>query len=363
MKMPAFCYHRPATVEEAVGLLAEYGSDAKVLAGGQSLVPLLALRLSHPEHLVDIGRVDGLGSVDDGPAGFTDRRGRPPRRRRAVAGDGPGRPPGGRRHAPHRPPGHPQPGHGLRQPGPRRSRRRAAGRGAGDRRRAVARSAAGERRIPAADFFLGYLTSALDETELLTAVRFPTWPRPRRAGRSRRSAAATATTPSSAWPPCSDWATTGGSNGRRCRSSAPAPPRCGCRRRSGARRGAPRPGRLRRGGRRRDEDHRTAGRQPRHAPPTGPTWPGCSRGGAWPRRTDRGRRRWRHDVMTTASTSTPCPLTVNGEPHRPHRGEPPHAGRGPAGGPRAHRHRTSPASTACAAPAPSPSTGGPCAPA
>jgi len=71
MKMPAFCYHRPATIEEAVGLLAEYGSEAKVLAGGQSLVPLLALRLSHPEHLVDIGRVEGLGSIDDGPAGFT----------------------------------------------------------------------------------------------------------------------------------------------------------------------------------------------------------------------------------------------------------------------------------------------------
>src|SRR5438132_423237 len=69
--MPAFCYHRPATVEEAVGLLAEYGADAKVLAGGQSLVPLLALRLSHPEHLVDIGRVAGLDVVDDGPGGFT----------------------------------------------------------------------------------------------------------------------------------------------------------------------------------------------------------------------------------------------------------------------------------------------------
>src|SRR5438874_6178741 len=71
VKMPAFCYHRPATVEEAVGLLAEYGADAKVLAGGQSLVPLLALRLSHPEHLVDIGRVAGLDVVDDGPGGFT----------------------------------------------------------------------------------------------------------------------------------------------------------------------------------------------------------------------------------------------------------------------------------------------------
>jgi carbon-monoxide dehydrogenase medium subunit len=46
MKPPAFEYHRPATVEEALAVLAEVGHDGKVLAGGQSLVPLLNMRLA-----------------------------------------------------------------------------------------------------------------------------------------------------------------------------------------------------------------------------------------------------------------------------------------------------------------------------
>jgi aerobic carbon-monoxide dehydrogenase medium subunit len=64
VKPAAFEYHRPDTVEEAVGLLAELGDDAKVLAGGQSLIPMLALRLTAFEHLVDIGRIDGLGGIE-----------------------------------------------------------------------------------------------------------------------------------------------------------------------------------------------------------------------------------------------------------------------------------------------------------
>lgn len=69
MKMSAFDYHRPDTVDGAVGLLATYGGDGKVLAGGQSLLPVLALRLTHLGHLIDIGRVQGLQSIevdDDG---------------------------------------------------------------------------------------------------------------------------------------------------------------------------------------------------------------------------------------------------------------------------------------------------------
>jgi aerobic carbon-monoxide dehydrogenase medium subunit len=68
MKPPPFAYHRPATVEEAVRLLAELGDEAKVIAGGQSLVPLLNFRLASPEHLVDINRLaglDGLVIADD----------------------------------------------------------------------------------------------------------------------------------------------------------------------------------------------------------------------------------------------------------------------------------------------------------
>jgi aerobic carbon-monoxide dehydrogenase medium subunit len=61
MKAAPFEYHAPETVEDVCGLLAEYGDEAKVLAGGQSLVPMLALRLTRFEHLVDVNRVGELG--------------------------------------------------------------------------------------------------------------------------------------------------------------------------------------------------------------------------------------------------------------------------------------------------------------
>src|SRR5947209_3430323 len=56
----AFDYHSPATLQEAVALLTQYRDTAKVMSGGQSLLPLLKLRLGTAEHLVDIGRVPGL---------------------------------------------------------------------------------------------------------------------------------------------------------------------------------------------------------------------------------------------------------------------------------------------------------------
>ena len=64
MKAAAFAYHRPESVKEAVDLLAEFGDDAKVLAGGQSLVPMLAMRLTHFDNLVDISRIDELVGID-----------------------------------------------------------------------------------------------------------------------------------------------------------------------------------------------------------------------------------------------------------------------------------------------------------
>jgi len=63
MKPPAFMYHRPASVDDALGLLAELGSDAKVLAGGQSLVPVLNMRLAAPVHLVDVNGLAELAYV------------------------------------------------------------------------------------------------------------------------------------------------------------------------------------------------------------------------------------------------------------------------------------------------------------
>ncbi|MFF4750857.1 FAD binding domain-containing protein [Streptomyces sp. NPDC002514] len=64
---PAFEYTRPESVDEALRALAEAGDEAKVLAGGQSLLPLLRLRLAFPELLVDVGRIPQLRGVrEDG---------------------------------------------------------------------------------------------------------------------------------------------------------------------------------------------------------------------------------------------------------------------------------------------------------
>lgn len=64
MKPAPFAYHRPATVAEAAGLLAELGDGAKVLAGGQSLVPMLNLRLAVFDDLIDIARIDELSGIE-----------------------------------------------------------------------------------------------------------------------------------------------------------------------------------------------------------------------------------------------------------------------------------------------------------
>ena len=64
MKPAAFDYHRPDTVEQAVGLLAELGDDAKIIAGGQSLVPMLSMRLAYFDHLIDISRLSELQGIE-----------------------------------------------------------------------------------------------------------------------------------------------------------------------------------------------------------------------------------------------------------------------------------------------------------
>lgn len=63
MKPSAFEYYAPGTLEEALALLDEHGEDAKLLAGGQSLVPLMNLRMAAPEVLIDLNRVEGLASI------------------------------------------------------------------------------------------------------------------------------------------------------------------------------------------------------------------------------------------------------------------------------------------------------------
>ena len=65
MKPGPFEYHAPASAKEAVELLAELGDGAKLIAGGQSLIPLLALRLAAFEHLVDLRKVLGLRGIEE----------------------------------------------------------------------------------------------------------------------------------------------------------------------------------------------------------------------------------------------------------------------------------------------------------
>jgi carbon-monoxide dehydrogenase medium subunit len=60
-----FDYHRASSVEDALSLLDQYGEDAKVLAGGQSLIPLMKLRFAAPAHLIDINRISGLDSIEE----------------------------------------------------------------------------------------------------------------------------------------------------------------------------------------------------------------------------------------------------------------------------------------------------------
>jgi carbon-monoxide dehydrogenase medium subunit len=61
----AFDYVRPSTLDEAIGLLAKHGDDAKLLAGGHSLIPAMKLRLSQPGVVVDIGRIGSLRSISE----------------------------------------------------------------------------------------------------------------------------------------------------------------------------------------------------------------------------------------------------------------------------------------------------------
>lgn len=62
----SFEYHRPGTVDEVVSLLAEHGDEGRVVAGGQSLIPMMKLRMAEPSHLIDLQGVDTLRGIDIG---------------------------------------------------------------------------------------------------------------------------------------------------------------------------------------------------------------------------------------------------------------------------------------------------------
>ena len=175
MKPAPFNYHAAETADVAVAVLAEHGDEAKVLAGGQSLVPMLALRLARPEHLVDVNRVAELAAVrrEDGVlvVGATTRHVTLERDDEIGAAV-----PLLRRTAPFI--GHVQ----IRNRGTLGGSLAHADPAAELPAVALVLDAEievsgprGVRRIPARDFFQGVFTTALEPDELLVAVRFPVW--------------------------------------------------------------------------------------------------------------------------------------------------------------------------------------------
>jgi aerobic carbon-monoxide dehydrogenase medium subunit len=176
MKPAPFSYHRPDTLAEAVGTLAAFGDEAKVLAGGQSLVPVMALRLGRFGHIVDLGRVsaltyvrDGGGSVAVGAMTTHAAAGRD----LLVAGSVPLL----ARAIPFI--GHFQ----IRNRGTVGGSCAHADPAAEIPAVAVTLDAEMEaagpertRRIPAAEFFASAYTTTLEPDEVLTALRFPVWP-------------------------------------------------------------------------------------------------------------------------------------------------------------------------------------------
>jgi len=175
VKPSAFEYHAPQSVDEAVALLAELGDGAKALAGGQSLIPMVSLRLAYFDHLVDIGRIpelrgtqseadavaigattiDALMETDAEIAAKAPLLARATplvghfqiRNRGTVGGS-----------IAHADPAAEYPAIALALDA-----------------EIEARSPRGTRQIPAAEFFQGFWTTALEVDELLVRTRFPVW--------------------------------------------------------------------------------------------------------------------------------------------------------------------------------------------
>jgi carbon-monoxide dehydrogenase medium subunit len=176
VKPPPFEYHAPSSLDEAVGLLARLGDEAKVMAGGQSLMPLLAFRLARPAHLVDLNRVAGLANISAPDAGLV--IGAMVRQRAAErSGLVRERCPLLALALPHI--GHPA----IRNRGTVAGSLAHADPAAelpavalALEAKIVARSARGERILPSSEFFVGHFTTALEPDECLVEIRFPAWP-------------------------------------------------------------------------------------------------------------------------------------------------------------------------------------------
>ena len=182
MKLPPFAYAAPTSIAEAAALLAAHGGEAKPLAGGQSLVPMLAFRLAAPSLLVDLRKLVELRHIKAADDGVT--LGAMVRWRDILEHPG-------LRAA------HPLLVTAVEQVAHYQIRNRGTIGGSlahadpaaelpgiavtCEAEIAVA-GAAGTRMIAAADFFRGPLTTALNYDEIITQIRFPAWPRQRRFG-------------------------------------------------------------------------------------------------------------------------------------------------------------------------------------
>jgi carbon-monoxide dehydrogenase medium subunit len=176
MKPAPFEYHAPETLDEVLDLLAEHGDEAKIIAGGQSLVPMLSMRLARPEQLIDVNGVASLAGIRDRGDGLTfgaTTRERAAERSALVA-----------RHAPVMAEALPLIGHeAIRNRGTIGGSIAHADASAELPAVAVvtdatmvARSRRGERVLAAASFFQGHYSTALDDDECLVEVRVPAPP-------------------------------------------------------------------------------------------------------------------------------------------------------------------------------------------
>jgi len=176
MKPAPFAYYDPSTLEEAVSLLEAQGGEAKLIAGGQSLVPLLNMRLARPTAVIDLNRIDGLSYIrEEGgrlAIGAMTRqreieRSELVQRRQPLL------------HAATKLIAHPQ----IRNRGTIGGSLAHADPAAEYPALALALDAElrvlgpnGQRAIAAADFFVTYLTTALEPSEVVTEVRLPALP-------------------------------------------------------------------------------------------------------------------------------------------------------------------------------------------
>jgi carbon-monoxide dehydrogenase medium subunit len=182
MKPAPFAYHAPGEVAEAVELLEKFGDDGRILAGGQSLVPMMAFRVATPPNLIDINRIAALDymSADDAELAVGALTRHAAFHRQAVDGPLGTLLAGVVRHIAHFP-------------------IRTRGTMCGSIAHAdpasewclvavtldatiVAQGQSGRREIPAAEFFQGIMTTALDDGEMLVEVRWPLLDAEQRAG-------------------------------------------------------------------------------------------------------------------------------------------------------------------------------------